>query len=192
MHDSLGHTLALLTMQAGALQVNAGAEVSGQADQIRRTARSALGDLRSVVRALGEQVVGREPGPTGLAGVPGLVEAGRRSGADIDLHLDLPDPDDQSVPPAIGRVIYQTVREALTNAHRHAPAAPVLVEIAGRAGSGIAVTVTNPLAPGGESGNGTGLASLAERVGLLGGRSFSGAARGEFTVVVELPWEVSI
>lgn len=190
MHDSLGHSLALLTMQSGALQVGTtDPKVAEAADQIRRTARAGLADLRSVVRALGDASTELTPAPPGLEGLSELVAASRAAGAEIQLEVDLPQGGEDLVPPAIGRAAYLATREALTNAHRHAPGAPVRIAVRGRAGEGVTVTASNPLAPGGEAGSGIGLKALTERVHVLGGRTRAEAARGRFALVVELPWE---
>ncbi|MDF1488713.1 sensor histidine kinase [Tessaracoccus caeni] len=55
LHDSLGRALTLVTMQAGALEVSTrDPELAASARQVRETARSGLAELRTVVRALGE------------------------------------------------------------------------------------------------------------------------------------------
>lgn len=190
MHDSLGHSLALVTMQAGALQVSTGdAAVVTAADQIRRTARSGLADLRSVVRALGDASTELSPAPPGVDGLPALIAASRAAGGTIELVNGLPEGDADLVPPPIGRAVYHAIREGLTNAHRHAPGAAVHVRLSGRAGEQVAVEISNALAPGGEAGSGTGLSALTERVRLLGGTCRAEAAGGTFRLTIDLPWE---
>lgn len=187
MHDSLGHVLALVTMQAGALEVNAKeATVVSAAEQIRETARSGLAELRAVVRALGADAR-RDPAPA-LSTIPQLVEASRAAGAEVILRDEL-DAGGGGVPSSTGRVIYQAVQESLTNAHRHAPGAPVEIVLSGAPGAGIEVRVSNPLTPGGERGAGTGLASLRSRVEVLGGTAEARALQGRFDLRVRLPWE---
>ena len=187
MHDSLGHVLALVTMQAGALEVNAKeATVVSAAEQIRETARSGLAELRAVVRALGADAR-RDPAPA-LSTIPQLVEASRAAGAEVTLRDEL-DAGGAGVPSSTGRVIYQAVQESLTNAHRHAPGAPVEIVLSGAPGAGIEVRVSNPLTPGGERGAGTGLASLRSRVEVLGGTAEARALQGRFDLRVRLPWE---
>lgn len=135
MHDSLGHVLALVTMQAGALEVNAKeATVVSAAEQIRETARSGLAELRAVVRALGADAR-RDPAPA-LSTIPQLVEASRAAGAEVILRDEL-DAGGAGVPSSTGRAIYQAVQESLTNAHRHAPGAPVEIVLSGAPGAGL-------------------------------------------------------
>lgn len=187
MHDSLGHTLALVTMQAGALEVRApDAEVAAAAEQIRESARAGLGELRAVVHALGADAR-RDPAPA-LAGIPELIEESRRAGAQVRLIDELPS-ERSELPSSTGRMMYQVVQEALTNAHRHAPGAAVDVVLSGARGVGIDVRVSNSLAPGGERGAGTGLESLRSRVQVLGGEVQAHASHGRFELHMRLPWE---
>lgn len=95
------------------------------------------------------------------------------------------------VPDSTGRLLYRLVQEGLTNAHRHAPSSPVDIDLSGTPGAGIAITVANPLAPGGERGAGSGLVALRSRVELLGGVFGARASRGRFELRAELPWEVA-
>lgn len=188
MHDSLGHVLALVTMQAGALEVGSpDPEVSAAAQGIRRTARSGLAELRAVVRALGEDAR-LEPSP-GLSAVPRLVEASREAGGVVSLTDQLADA--EALPSSTGRVVYQVIQETLTNAHRHAPGAPVDISLVGAPDDGLTVTVGNPLVPGGERGAGTGLDALRGRVQVLGGEFDARARSGRFELQVRLPWEAA-
>lgn len=190
MHDSLGHVLTLVTTQAGALEVStADAATSAVAESIRSTARRGLADLRAVVRALGDEDASRGPA-RGLTAIPDLIEESRGAGATVgfDDRIGVRAAD---VPDSTGRLLYRLVQEGLTNAHRHAPSSPVDIDLSGTPGAGIAITVANPLAPGGERGAGSGLVALRSRVELLGGVFGARASRGRFELRAELPWEVA-
>ena len=187
MHDSVGHVLALITMQAGALEVSSGEPATvAAAEAIRRSARTGLADLRAVVRALGEDAR-RDPAPDHTA-IPRLVEASRSAGAVVEF-ADRAAPDRSGLAASVGRLLYRAVQEALTNAHRHAPGAAVSIVLSGAPGRGVRLTVRNPLSPGGERGAGTGLAALRNRVAVLDGTFDAHAAQGFFELDVELPWE---
>lgn len=188
MHDSLGHVLAQVSMQAGAMEVRArDPEDVSAAERIRETARSGLVELRAVVQTLGEDAR-LDPAPT-LSAVPRLIEASRNAGAAITFDDELADA--VSLPSPTGRAVHQVVREALTNAHRHAPAAPVHIVLAGAPGAGVTITAENPLTPRGDAGAGTGLRALERRAAALGGTLEARASRGRFTLKVHLPWEVA-
>ena len=81
------------------------------------------------------------------------------------------------------------MQEALTNARKHAPGAPVRGEVA--VDDGLTVEVTNPLRGSGGSGipgAGAGLIGLGERVHLAGGRFEHGPTpAGDFRLLARLP-----
>ncbi|MEV0969561.1 sensor histidine kinase [Microtetraspora glauca] len=86
---------------------------------------------------------------------------------------------------AARRAVHRVVQEALTNAAKHAPGAPVTVTL-GRTDRELTVSVTNP-APGTPAGEGSGLIGLAERVDLAGGVFAAGARGGRFEVTARVP-----
>ncbi|MCY1139859.1 histidine kinase [Actinoplanes sp. Pm04-4] len=187
MHDVLAHRLSLLAVHAGALEVRREASGDEQraAGLIRETAHDALEDLRSVIHMLRAPAEDR-PQPT-LGDVPALVEQSRSAGAEVGLELD----GGEGVPVSVGRHAYRIVQEALTNARKHAPGAPVRVAISGGAGHGLDVAVRNVLTAPGPAmpGAGVGLAGLRERVQLAGGRLEHGPTTGgEFHLRAWLPW----
>jgi signal transduction histidine kinase len=187
MHDVLAHRISLLAVHAGALEVRREAPGPEReaAGVIRRCAYDALEDLRQVVGMLREPAADDRPQPT-LTDLPALVQQSRDAGAAVRLDLSGGEP----VPDAVGRHAYRVVQEALTNARKHAPGAPVRVAVRGRAADGLTVEVGNPLAAGGSMpGAGAGLIGLAERVQLAGGRFEHGPTPdGEFRVRAWLPW----
>jgi signal transduction histidine kinase len=102
--------------------------------------------------------------------------------------------DPAAAPEGVGRSAFRIVQEGLTNARKHARGAAVRVGLSGGPGQGLAVEVSNPLAVGGPAaaeipGAGAGLAGLAERVALAGGRLEHGpTADGAFRLAATLPW----
>ncbi|MFI5936382.1 sensor histidine kinase [Actinoplanes sp. NPDC051494] len=204
MHDVLAHRISLLAVHAGALEVRRDAPESERqaAGVIRNAAYEALEDLRGVIRML-RTPAEDHPQPS-LSDVPALVEESRVSGAEVDLVfvMDVAYP----VPSMIGLHAYRIVQEALTNARKHAPGAPVRVDVVTMNGSGLMVEVGNPVhgVPDPEAedaairrtepssvvpGAGVGLVGLGERVHLAGGRLEHGPTEtGEFQLKAWLPW----
>lgn len=191
MHDVLAHRLSLLSLQAGALEYgSAGAPpaVAEAAGVIQAGAHQALEDLRDVIVVLrddrDEESVTAQPL---LADVAELVEESRAAGAVVELSDRLASRDD--VPERVGRAVYQIVREALTNARKHAPGRVVTVVLDGGPEEGVTVEVRNPLVEGASAipGSGTGLVGLGERAVLVGGRLTHGSEGGEFRVHAWLP-----
>ncbi|MDY7090238.1 MAG: histidine kinase, partial [Actinomycetota bacterium] len=192
MHDVLAHRISLLAVHAGALEVRreASAEEQRAAGVIRECAHDALEDLRSVIHVLrapaGTESADAKPQPT-LGDVPALVEQSRVAGAEVGLVFD----GERDVPESVGRHAYRIVQEALTNARKHAPGAPVEVAITSGASRGTEVAVRNALTGPGPllPGAGAGLTGLRERVALVGGRIEHGPTpSGEFRVKAWLPW----
>jgi signal transduction histidine kinase len=87
---------------------------------------------------------------------------------------------------------YRTAQEALTNARKHAPGQPVTLSLGFEPGE-VTVRVDNPLPPDGvhgplaATGAGYGLAGLAERAALAGGRLETGSAAGAWRVCLRIP-----
>ncbi|MGE7388944.1 sensor histidine kinase [Streptomyces sp. NPDC004126] len=194
MHDVLGHRLSLLTLHAGALEYRPDApseDIARAAGVIRESAHQALQELREVLTVLRATETGKRPQPT-LADVHGLVAESCTAGMRVRLLKEIP----QAVPDLVGRTAYRVVQEALTNVRKHAPGAPANVHVTGGEGDGLTVEVTNPApapAPRGAASEhapaGMGLAGLAERVSLAGGRlEYGPTGDGGWGITARLPW----
>ena len=172
MHDVVSHQVSLITIQAGALQVNTDdPETRTIAQTIRDLAVRTLDELRhmvTVLRASGTAPTELTPQPT-LAGLNQLIA---NSGIETRLAGELP-PD---IGAATQRAIYRTVQEALTNIRKHAPGATATITMR-YDGDTIEVLITNTPAtrptlplPGARHG----LIGLRERTELLGGTVTAG------------------
>src|SRR6516165_3559296 len=197
MHDVLAHRIFLLSLHAGVLEFRPDAppeEVARAAAVIRASAHQALEDLRVVIGVLrnGPDGPGPEPPQPTLAALPGLLEESRAAGMRIQAEVGLPDL--AAVPDAIGRHALRIVQEALTNARKHATAAPVELRLDGAPGHGLTIEVRNPVpalatAEPKIPGTGAGLLGLAERATLSGGRFEHGLhEHGQFRLHAWLPW----
>ena len=196
MHDVLGHKLALMSMQAGALEVNAPDRATeDSAARIRVSAKAALDELRGVVAALheGPDEAPRDP-DHGLRELPALIEHCERAGARIDYTDSITTSSEAAqIDPAVGRAAYRITQEALTNALKHSPGEEIGVCIGGAPGHGLSLTVTNREKTSGTParGNGIGLRSVAERARVVGGTLTAGPAQGVFRVAARLPWRTT-
>ncbi|MET7443979.1 histidine kinase [Streptomyces sp. NPDC005508] len=195
MHDVLAHRLTLLSVHAGALEFRPDAppaEVARAAGVIRDSAHEALQDLREIIGVLrgpGDSDEGNRPQPT-LVTLDALIDESRSAGMEVTLSHRVADP--AGAPAATGRTVYRIAQEALTNARKHAPGAPVDVTVVGGPGEGLTIEVDNP-APAGPfepvPGSGQGLIGLTERAVLAGGSLDHGPRPdGGFTVKARLPW----
>ncbi|MEV5883741.1 histidine kinase [Streptomyces sp. NPDC052020] len=188
MHDSLGHELSLIALRAGALQVAPGLadEHRSAAADLRAAAADATERLHRIIGVLRED---DEPVPLTPAGetVEQLVARAAESGLAVRWE---PSGGPAALPPGgvAERLLHRVVREALTNAARHAPGAPVVVAV-GRKGPDAVVTVTNGRATGegSRSSGGSGLLGLRAAVTAAGG-DFEAGPHGEgFRVRARVP-----
>lgn len=200
MHDVLAHRISLVAMHSGALSYRtdlSAEQVRETASLIQESSHQALEELREVLGILREPGVDQghvaAPLPT-LADLPRLIDSEREAGAVIDLATD---GDLVAVPSALSRNGFRIVQECLTNARKHAPAAPIAVRVAISPDTGVRIEVANPVPkqtspamPNNWPRSGLGLVGLTERVDLSGGELTYGVDRGHrFVVCASLPWE---
>ncbi|TDB77958.1 histidine kinase [Micromonospora sp. KC723] len=189
MHDSLGHELSLIAMRAGALELDRGLAEPYRSvlGELRAASVEATERLREIVGVLRDE---SNPAPVEPRGgtVAELVARSRASGARVELVTTGVA---GAVPAAVDRTAHRVVREALTNAVKHAPGAAVTVRLTYGAAA-LTVTVTNGRpsvgAPPAAVGGGQGLPGLRERARLVGGALRAGARDGGYEVVAELPY----
>ncbi|MFI6241160.1 sensor histidine kinase [Micromonospora sp. NPDC050795] len=188
MHDSLGHDLSLIALRAAALEVAADLDDRHRAaaGELRASVSAATERLHEIIGVLREEA-GASLRPSGET-VADLVDGAREAGMVVRLDAA---PAVADLPAMTCHAAHRIVREALTNAARYAPGAPVDVRLT-RDGDRVEVTVVNDAPPAGPlpapPSQGSGLLALAERVRLAGGTLDAGRrAEGGFTVRAVLP-----
>ncbi|MFB9239144.1 sensor histidine kinase [Plantactinospora siamensis] len=197
LHDVVAHHMSMIAVQAetapyrlDALPDPARAEFGA----IAGSAREALTDMRRLLGVLRNADSGPQTAPQpGLAELPELLAGARRAGMTVELAgpLPVPDaPDRPAVPAPVQLAAYRIIQEAVANAARHAPGAPVRLAVRAT-GAELEVRVDNahagPAARPGAAGHG--LTGMRERAVLLGG-AFSAGPTGEgFVVHARLPYE---
>jgi signal transduction histidine kinase len=183
VHDGVGHSLAVIAMQAGV----AAHVLDRDPDRAREllatvvsTSREALDGLRADLERL-RTPAARRPDP-GLADLPVLLDRMRDGGLDLEVSL----PTAAAVPPEVEAAAYRIVQESLTNVLRHSGtgAASVRVVLDGA----LRVEVADRGQPGPVSPDGTGIAGMRRRAESVGGRLSAGPRDGGgFLVRAELP-----
>ncbi|WP_245001517.1 sensor histidine kinase [Streptomyces alfalfae] len=191
LHDSVGHALSAVTLQASAARrvLDQDPEFVREAlAAIEDTTRRTVGELDAVLGVLREADGARStaPAPSLAADLDGLLRRTRAGGLRVSATVGM---DPAALPPLVSREAYRIVQEALSNALRHGGDSCVTLRIT-PAGPDLTVTAENPLpahSPATRPGGGHGLRGIADRARLLGGAAEAGPAAGVWRLTVRLP-----
>jgi signal transduction histidine kinase len=188
MHDSLGHRLSLVSIQAAALEVTVPAPHGEAVRRLACAARDTLDELHGLVGSLR----GEDDPPPALESIDDLVAGFRAAGSPVILRRS---GNPRPLTPEAARAAYRVAQEALTNAARHAPGLPVALTLAWEPDT-LLLTAANPLpavpSAAGPSRGGSGLSGLAERVQAAGGFLDHRSADGEFRLVAMVPADATL
>ncbi|MFL6113504.1 MAG: sensor histidine kinase [Catenulispora sp.] len=186
LHDVLAHTLSGLAVQlegARLLAERTGADprLAEQVANAQRLARDGMVSARRAVATLRGEAL---PGP---AGIPSLVDQARLAGLPVSLTVT---GEPRPLPGESGLAVYRTVQEALTNTAKYAgrgataavglrwTATELTLEVVDAGGDRV-----RQVLPSG----GYGLAGLAERAALAGGRLDAGPTADGWRVALTMP-----
>ena len=184
LHDIVGHQVAVLSMQLGAIEVATRGDpaVRADLDAARSSVKGVLLETQrilDVLRAGKGEADGLEPSP-GIGRISELVASQEAMGLHIDATID---PGVDELDAGVDLTAYRIVQEGLTNARRHgAGTATLSLVIADRR---VTIDLANPVAdrPGVEPiGSGYGLVGMRERVASAGGTLTAAREGDRFTV----------
>ena len=206
LHDSVGHHLALISVQSdvAARAIDSDAAASREAMQhVKSASRKALAELRDTVSLLrdpGEPVAPVQVPAPGLDALGELLTGLRAAGLDIECRLT-----GRAVPlaPAADLTAYRVIQESLTNVRKHSAGRRARLALGYERGE-LSITVDD--LGGGEPAGGTeeaatvphddspggryGIEGMRERVLAIGGRFAAGSrAGGGFNVTAALPYQ---
>jgi signal transduction histidine kinase len=188
LHDSAGHAINVIMVQAGAgrLRKDADPEARETFETIEQVARETVGEIDQMVAALREDSARDEvEPPPGLAALEALTERHRAAGLEVTTKVR---GESRPLPARVDRAAYRILQEALTNAARHGDGTAE-VELGFDSGA-LELRVTNGIgrvrAPRPASG-GHGLVGMRERAALLHGSVDTRAQNGRFEVHARLP-----
>ncbi|MGI5223656.1 sensor histidine kinase [Actinoallomurus sp. CA-142502] len=196
LHDAVGHHVALISVQAGALACLLDDEDRSQARasvaHIQRASEEALEELRLTVGLLRE--LGAPEPAEPAQPVPGLDRLGELicsfAGAGLRVICEVTGRA-RPLPEAVELTAYRVIQESLTNTRKHAACDTAVVWLGYAPGTlslavedeGEPVTGDGPRTPGGH-----GIVGMRERVAALGGRLSAGPRpAGGYRVFAELP-----
>jgi len=198
LHDVLAHSLTLVNAQAAVADYLVRTDPQAASEVLRgmtqHTAR-ALDELRAMVGLLRQDGDTPGGGAEGLRPAPGLerldelLDGFRAAGCDVALTVT---GEPLDLPPRGDLAAYRIIQEALTNATKHAPGAPVRVTLDwGTTELTLGVANDRPVGlPSAHRGPGTGhgLIGMRERALAAGGSLWTGRrAGGGYLVSATLP-----
>ncbi|MFE7438888.1 sensor histidine kinase [Streptomyces chartreusis] len=186
LHDLLGHTLSVIVVKSEAARRLAEGDVAAaqaQLNDIEAVGRQALTEIREAVTGYRQGSLSTE--------LDRAVSALRAAGIEPVVRRSGP-----PLVPQTEALLGWVVREAVTNVVRHSAAVRCEIVVAGSGGERVRLTVTDDGGGGGQpgaegdTGAGTGLKGLTERLATAGGTLTAGpGARQGFVVTAELPVE---
>lgn len=183
LHDIVGHSISIVVVQAQAvrtcLRSDAQADAMEGLHAIEMAGREAMQEMRRLLGVLraGDDQVPLAPQP-GIDHLEDLVSSARAAGERVGYRVT---GHARAVAPGLSVTLYRALQEALTNCRRHAPAAPVDVELQWLARD-VRLVVENDH-PAEEASaaraprrNAHGLVGMTERASLFGGVMVAGAS----------------
>ena len=185
LHDSLGHTVNVMVLQAGVgrrVFADNPTFAKEALSSIETVGRAALDELNRLLKVLqpDERGTGDPFAPT-AADLEHLVERIRSTGRPVGLRADGVD-----LPASTARAVYRIVQEALTNAVKHTTTGGIRVQVE-RIGPDVRLEVVNDCDRPPDPVPGHGLVNMRERARLEGGELEAGPIDGGFRVRATLP-----
>lgn len=170
--------------------------LADKAEDIRRQSAGALDEAHSIIDMLRnphqawEQLAPSDDTSLTRESLDALIADTRNSGTSLNTWIDIQQL--SVMDESIGKVAYRAIQEGLTNARRHAPGAPVSLEVSATPQAGVHIHISNPIATDAtetQRAHGAGLPGLAARVHSVNGQCRYGMDdRHLFHVDVQLPW----
>jgi signal transduction histidine kinase len=189
LHDAVGHQVALISVQAGAMGYLLGTDpdkAQESLSHIQQASASALDELRMTVGLL------RQPGDSepvepaaGLGRLDELIGSFTATGLRVSCEVT---GQSRPLPDAVDLTAYRVIQESLTNTAKHAAGASASVRIAFRPAT-LALAIDDDGPGQGASGDeGHGIIGMRERAAAVGGWVSAGPRDGGgFRVLAELP-----
>ena len=142
LHDSIGHHLTIIALQAGAARRLWTSDPAKARAALATVARVAARGSAELKMGFGSGLVlagDASPGAAAVTDIAALLDNARAAGPPVNAHVD---GDDPGLPDATKLALFRVLQEALTNVLRHAPGAAADVSVR-TAGAQVELVVTN-------------------------------------------------
>ncbi len=143
LHDSAGHAINVILVQAGAARLLQERDPEGSRraiETVEEVAHTTIADIDRLVRALRHGSGPADPAPTDTAALEQLVERHRASGLQVETTFHGAP---RGLPSSVAWAAYRILQEALTNAARHGSGRADVWMSYGP--SAVDIEVTNPI-----------------------------------------------
>ena len=190
LHDVVAHRMSLVVVQAQSAQYRLGGvtpEVAAEFESVAAQAREALNEVRGMLGVLRSEEHAPEQAPQpGTDDVLRLLQGAHRAGLALTWSITGETP----CGPATAMVLYRVLQESLANASRHAPGAPVRVDL--DYGPDVRVRVASGPGTGrprdASRTGGHGIPGMSARAASVGGQLAAGPGpAGGWLVTATLP-----
>ncbi len=188
VHDSVGHALSLVSVQARVAQQALGDDdttVARALDSVVTATRASLADLRRTLTMLQADDGMADHAPLTLEGIEHTAQAARDAGLDVDVIIDV---DSAVVPAPTASTAFRIVQESITNVLRHARAEKATVIVRAEDDNLYLQIIDDGIGAHPQACvEGAGLTGMRERTALLGGTLTTDSNPQGFTVKATLP-----
>lgn len=183
LHDEIGQRLTVLLLMLANAQTRSDAERERILEEAAELVRGTVDDLRQLTRSLRPEALDELGLNRALAALADSVE--RRTGVEITRRLRF----DGEISPLVGLIVYRIAQEGVTNAVRHAPGAPIALELEGNGSGPLVLRVADggPGIPPARPAEGGGLRWMAERALVIGADLSVQASGSGTTLTLTVP-----
>jgi signal transduction histidine kinase len=190
LHDAVGHHVALISVQSGAMNYLLDADPDKAREalaHIQQASEDALDELRLTVGLLRQPDEAEPLEPAGgLAKLDELTGSFTGGGLSVECSVR---GQPRRLPQAVDLTAYRIIQESLTNVAKHAPGASAAVHVIYRPDAlGLVIVNDGPQASDPADASGHGIIGMRERATAVGGWLVAAPAYPEgFRVTAELP-----
>jgi signal transduction histidine kinase len=186
IHDSVGHALSVVTVQASAARKLIGRD-PGFAEKalvtIETASRRAAAELDQMLGLLRDETKHPAAPAPGLGSLGELIAGARSAGLIIDPTVS---GDLSRLPSLVSLEAYRIVQEGLTNALKYSADGTAMLDVS-LGGDALGIRLSNPAGGRRPARAGRGLRGIDERAAALGGTATASADGGQWVLCVALP-----